>query len=372
MAKQDRSAFKAGLFIVISTVLIGFVLVAIKGIHTVFVPSSEHKAAFTLTDDIGGLRLGDDVRIGGFKVGVIRDIELEGLASGEKPRILISFDLPDVYPLHDNTHVAVQGTLTGGSWLNIDDLGSGKLLAEGEILTGHPSAFGSVLSSLSDSGPELAALLRDVHTITVPKVNAAVDKASDTLASLHDLLGDVKGDLKGTIAHLNSITGTAQAKLPGLLDHLDAVASKLVTTIDNAQTTLADIKGAAANARDFTASARDIIAGNHGKLDTIIASLKITSDNLKGASAEIRRSPWRLLYKPEAGEMANLNLFDATRQFAEGASSLDDATLALRDALKNPNSDPKDIQKLINQLDQSFANFNLVEHKLWDSVKVDP
>ncbi len=369
MATKDRSAFKAGLFIVVSVALIGLILVGIKGIHTVFVPSSEHKASFTLSDDIGGLRLGDDVRIGGFKVGVIHDIELEGLANGQKPTILISFGLPDKYPLHENTHVAVQGTLTGGSWLNIDDLGSGKLLADGEILTGHPSAFGSVLSSLSGSGPDLAALLKDVHTITVPKVDAAVDKASDTLAALHDLFGDVKGDLKGTIAHLNAITGTAQDKLPGLLDHLDAVATKLVTTIDNAQATLADIKGAAANAKDFTAAARDIVAGNHGKLDTIIASLKITSDNLKGASAEIRRSPWRLLYKPEPGEMANLNLFDATRAFADGASSVNDASLALRDAMKNPNADPKEIQKLMDQLDQAFANFNLVEHKLWDSVK---
>jgi predicted Zn-dependent peptidase len=67
--------------------------------------------------------------------------------------------------------------------------------------------------------------------------------------------------------------------------------------------------------------------------------------------------------------MGNLNLFDATREFADGANNVNDASLALRDALKNPNSDPKEIQKLMDQLDQAFANFNLVEHKLWDSVK---
>jgi ABC-type transporter Mla subunit MlaD len=369
MAKKDRSAFKAGLFIVVSVVLIGVILVGIKGIHAVFVPTSQRMARFSLTDDIGGLRLGDDVRIGGFKVGVIRSIDVRGLEEGQKPDILISFDLPDQYHLHDNTHLAVQGTLTGGSWLNIDDLGSGTALADGGILVGHPSAFGSVLSSLSGSGPDLAALLRDVHTITVPKVNKAVDTANDTLASLHELFGDVKTDLRGTISHLNAITANAQEKLPGLLDHVDAVATKLATTIDNVQGTLADIKATAANAKGFTAAARDVIGGNQGRLDNIIASLKVTSDNLKGASAEIRRSPWRLLYKPEPGEMGNLNLFDATREFAEGANSVNDASLALRDALKNPNVDPKELKRLMDNLDQSFANFNLVEHKLWDSVK---
>jgi ABC-type transporter Mla subunit MlaD len=369
MAKKDRSAFKAGLFIVVSIALICLILVAIKGIHAVFVPTSQRKVKFTLADDIGGLRLGDDVRIGGFKVGVIRAIDVEGLGDGQKPDILITYDLPDVYKLHDNAHVAVQGTLTGGSWLNIDDLGTGTLLAGDGVLEGHPSAFGSVLSSLSGSGPDLAALLRDVHKITVPKVDTAVDTATVTLASLHDLLGDVKTDLRGTLSHLNVITANAQEKLPGLLDHLDSVASKLATTIDNAQSTLADIKATAANAKDFTGAARDVVSDNHGRLDNIIASLKLTSDNLKGASAEIRRAPWRLFYKPEPGEMGNLNLFDATREFADGANNVNDASLALRDALKNPNSDPKEIQKLMDQLDQAFANFNLVEHKLWDSVK---
>ena len=192
---------------------------------------------------------------------------------------------------------------------------------------------------------------------------------NDTLASLHELFGDIKTDLRGTIAHLNAITANAQEKLPGLLDHLDAVATKLATTIDNAQATLTDIKATAANAKEFTAAARDVIGGNQGRLDNIIASLKVTSDNLKGASAEIRRSPWRLLYKPEPGEMGNLNLFDATREFADGANSVNDASMALPIRSKNPNVDPKELKRLMDNLDQSFANFNLVERKLWDSVK---
>src|SRR5271155_1756269 len=91
MAKKDRSAFKAGLFIVVSVVLIGVILVAIKGVHAVFVPTSVRKVKFTLADDVGGLRLGDDVRIGGFKVGVIRGIEVEGLEEGQRPDILITY-----------------------------------------------------------------------------------------------------------------------------------------------------------------------------------------------------------------------------------------------------------------------------------------
>ena len=101
----------------------------------------------------------------------------------------------------------------------------------------------------------------------------------------------------------------------------------------------------------------------------MIASLKTTGDNLKFASAEIRRSPWRLLYKPGPGEMANLNLYDSARQFADGAGQLNDAATALRDALKDPSIDQASVQKLVDRLDKQFASFNEVEQQLWTQVK---
>ena len=62
-----------------------------------------------------------------------------------------------------------------------------------------------------------------------------------------------------------------------------------------------------------------VVIGNRGKLEGIISSLKATGDNLKAASEEIRRSPWRLLYKPSDTEMANLNVYDSARAFSDGA-----------------------------------------------------
>jgi hypothetical protein len=83
----------------------------------------------------------------------------------------------------------------------------------------------------------------------------------------------------------------------------------------------------------------------------------------------VRRSPWRLLYKPAPGEMANLNLYDAARQFAEGAGDLNDAAVSLRDVLKDPDAKPEHVQKLMDRLDASFSEFQTVEQKLWTSVK---
>src|SRR5690606_21094860 len=113
-----------------------------------------------------------------------------------------------------------------------------------------------------------------------------------------------------TAANVAAVTASINRKLPGMLDHINALVARLNDTVGQANEALVDIRDTAANARELSAAARSVVVSNRSRFDDMIASMKVTADNLKGASAEIRRSPWRLLYKPARGEMANLNLFD--------------------------------------------------------------
>ena len=146
------------------------------------------------------------------------------------------------------------------------------------------------------------------------------------------------------------------------MDQVHVALDKVQGTLDSARSALTDVKR-------ITETGKSLIVGNRGKLESMIASLKLTSDNLKAASIEIRRSPWRLLYKPSENEMANLNLYDAARQFSDGADNLTDAAAALRDAMQDGSLTKEQVQKLSQQLDESFANFKQVENKLWSAVK---
>jgi ABC-type transporter Mla subunit MlaD len=364
---NNRNALKAGIFILISIGMMIGVIIGIKGVGRFLEPMQHANVTFKIGDDIGGLSPGDEVRIGGAKVGVVRKVEF--VETGDKPNIVVNFTIPKRFPLHKDAVIMVQSTVTGVSVLNFSSLGDGEALGADDMLSGHPGA----LAALLDSGPDLAAIARDVHTVTIPKVNNAIDKvtskidpvadtATSALQQIRDLFGDTKTDFRTTVANLSSATTTLKEKLPPLMDKVSAA-------MDSTNDALQDLKKVASNARDLSASARQIIYNNRGKIDGMIASLKITGDNLKNASAEIRRSPWRLLYKPGPGEMANLNLYDSARQFAEGAGQLNDAAESLRDALKNPDVDQADVQKLVDRLDKQFANFNEIEQQLWSQVK---
>lgn len=384
--KKERNATKAGFFIVFSVVLIVVIVMAIKGGGRFAEPQQTRVVQFNLDDDLGGLRVGDDVRVGGYKVGAVNDIEPADLETSE-PHMLVKFSMPARFKLGTDAKVGVQTSLTGSACLNIASLGVVGKENQDQVLAGTPDpkavAFGS-----------LAELTTEVRTVTLPKVNGAVDslrqtgdsttklvrhvdekvdpivgkydmvteKAGGALDSIHEMVGPSVTDFHGTVANLHEITDDVKAKLPGLLNKVDSAIDGTRAALDSVQKTVE-------NTREISASVRSLIADNHGKLDSIIASVKTTGDNLKAASMEIRHSPWRLLYQPSSAEMSNLNIFDATRQFADGANELNDAAQALRDAANDKEADPKKVQEMLNRLENTFVKFHDVEQKLWTDVK---
>ena len=122
----DRNALKAGLFILISIGMMIGVIIGIKGVGRFLEPMQHANALFKIEDDIGGLAPGDEVRIGGAKVGVVRDVEF--VENAGQQNIVVSFTMPKRFPLHKDAAVAVQSTVTGVSVLNFTSLGTGEPL----------------------------------------------------------------------------------------------------------------------------------------------------------------------------------------------------------------------------------------------------
>lgn len=395
MAKQ-RNALRAGVFMVLSVIMMIVVIIAISGSGRFTQSFKTYAVAFRLTDDIGGLRVGDDVRIGGLNQGNVRDIQIRKIpATDDQPEhtgVVVYIDVPSKYPLGADAAVAVQRTLTGTASINIDDLGVAAAPATGQYLRGQPDAFSQVFGNLKVASAKLntdldklgdtadaftmtgfaaTATVQDLH-VRLPDIvlryDAVMDAAVKTLGTVHGLLGPSTSDFHATIANLRRISSDLHERLPDILDRLHEILGKTDIAVTRAADALGDIKATAVNLRETSATARAVVAGNRAKLDGMIASLKATADNLKYASMEIRHSPWRLLYQPKSDEMSNLNIYDSVRQFAQGADSLDDAAGALRDAVRD-SADPQQIKKLMDHLNDSFTQFQQVEQKMWSQIK---
>jgi len=383
MAKQ-RNAFMAGMFILVSVLLIGGILVAIRGVGRLVDPVNHRKVAFRLTHDVGGLRVGDEVRIGGVRVGEIKRIEIATTSPSSDPAVYVTFTVPTKYALRTDARLRIQKSVTNMSNLNIESLGlAGAELSGDAVLEGLPSSLDEVLADVRGAVGEARTMVTDLRTRTLPELTQTVAKFGKTadavtvaagrtgefMVEAKDLIGDTKTDLRTTVANLAGATGSLKAGMPDLIERLKGFVTKSQATVQSIDKAIDDVRAAVADIKEVGASAKAVIAGNRGKLDGMIAALKTTSDNLKGASSEIRRSPWRLLYKPDDGEVGNLNLFDAARHFAEGANELNDAAQALRDAAHDKGADPDRVKRLMEQLEGSFKKFGDVEKSLWSKVR---
>ena len=456
MSNKKRNPLLAGTFIVLSIAGAIGIILGIKGTAWLTDKSEIRYVSFTLADDVGGLAAGDDVRIGGYKVGEVLRIELvqpndPRLAGGivvterpsattrpvmrtikpAEPRLLVSISIPVKYKWRSGVRASIQSTVTGQSNLNFDALGDGQDLASSTVLAGRPGAFSELLATVGELSPKMSGILgqlndrtipaattavedlRDktfpaarqvmeaVRDQTVPKINdtldeyrgtaktvtATVDKlkghidpamakyhkvgdsATGMMDEIHAVFGDTKTDIRTTMANLSSASGNVKEKLPGILDKLDSAMVKVNDVVTGAKEALVDVKKSMENVRDATGTFKAILAGNKGRIDIMVEALKNTGHNLERATADLRHSPWRLLYQPKEAELSNLQLFDSAREFAMGATNLNDAAQALRDSLKDGKSDPATIADLLKRLDDEFKKFGNAEKRLWNEVK---
>lgn len=135
---KNRNAFLAGLFIICCVILTIGVVIGVRGL------SMEKRvvriASFRLADNISGLREGDDVRIGGHRVGVVKKVRLEDGSDDKK--VLVSFTIPASADIRKDAHIAIESSVTGVANLNIDDFGKGASLGENDQLVGAPQPTG--------------------------------------------------------------------------------------------------------------------------------------------------------------------------------------------------------------------------------------
>ncbi len=385
----DRNAFKAGLFMVASVLLILAVIISIRGVDQLLDRKRDLVVMFELADDIGGLGIGDEVRIGGYQVGTVKQIDL--VDAKPQPRLSVRVSIPAKYDIRRDALIRIQSTVTGVSMLNFHTLGTTEPLGDDEVLEGRAGTLTELTAALSEASPRIKPIMENLEKASGSIAQAAGDgsqlliearkqidpeaeatighAARGMMAEIRDVIGDSKGDLRQTAANVAATTGDLKEKLPQMLEHVDQMVVRAGGMVESAATAMTDVQQTVASARDLSAGARDMVLGNRSKIEGMIDSLKKTGDNLKFASAEIRRSPWRLLYKPGKGEMGNLNLFDSARAFAEGAGELADATEALRDAVKTKQVDEARLKELLGEVEGSFKKFNTVEEKLWEEVR---
>src|SRR5689334_15718275 len=183
---KNRSALRAGLLMIGSVALVIAIVIGIKGLAWFREHTVTHLVAFDLKTNIGGLRVGDEVRVGGFKVGEVKRITL--VKDNDQTRdpyfILVAFSIPERYSIRDDAKIRVDGTLTGAP------ASTTELLAKVGGLA--PEIQGMLADIRTKTLPALNGTLTDVQTKSVPLVNQTLENFKTTSENAAALTTDIR------------------------------------------------------------------------------------------------------------------------------------------------------------------------------------
>lgn len=398
MARKRRNELATGMFVILAlTTLVG--VIVWMGGGEIFRPTKQ-KVVFFLAEIAGsaGLETGNFVQIGDDQIGRIADIRFEPLSG----RTLYTAEIDrDDFEVHSDGNAIVVAGLIGGARLVITHRGSDSApLADDE----NPiELFGGINQTMAD----LASAAKKVNEIAgsilnefdanqanaiLPKVRKVIGSLESAAAKAAQIAANIQfettqgeekaamGKIHRSIDHINKITADAQPKISDTLsaarDTIQQIRkyakddiAEILTTLRQSNTELLKIT------KDFStvsAHAKEIIVLHRDNIDEIIDNMAQVSANLKAASKEIRRNPWRLIYKPDGRELHSQNIYDAARAFSNGAEQLDQAiakmTLLSKASIKGIPSDDPMLLKVRKQLEEAFGKFTKAEQALWKEL----
>lgn len=369
MPRKQRNELKAGIFVIVATVLLVAVVLWI-GAADIFTTVASRAVFYSnISEGSLGLIDGSDVQLGDLKIGKVAYIQPDPATK----RILYHVNIENAdYPIYADGKAIISSVLIGVAPLSITELGhedkglssvenpihigGGVMQALGKLSHTVDTEFDannpdSLLSKIKSMTNNLTVASANITAIT-EKLGPELDPAKpDTIAS------NIKVTSKNLADTSTRIDKYVKDDVGKLLVKIREIANAVLKTANNLDVSSEKIKM--------------LLVANSSGIDEMVDNMVAVSANLKAASTEIRRNPWRLFYKPDDKKMNSTNLYDAARAFDEGANQLNVAVTKLAALRGLDPEDPatkEEIQRVRKQLLDSFTKFKKVEDTLWKEV----
>ena len=394
--ERARNNVRAGIFVSASILLALFVIVLLTDAVDKFTrPTAQYTVIFDVHHGVKNLKEGGKVRVGGVGMGVVESVMPDIEAGKPLERIRVTFRLDRRIELYNGAQVLVTSALIGAdAWLEIIDVGDP---AKGEVVEFEGYSGAGILTQLL--GPSNADKADDI----VENIRVMTDDAKSLVARIEDQ------DWPRWVSEMDIVmdwAGTAPDKIDAIFDEArgmltDARATvvdnrpQIDAIVENVNVASADVREIARRFKDESVDkvnavldrGREVMDeavallenvdrefdGWAPDLSDILASGRLAAQQIKLAMIEVRRSPWKLLYKPENAELQHELLYEAARTFAMAVSDLRATSQTAERLLSNPRieTDPELQRRITQFLGTRIENYENAQQQLLDVLLSD-
>ncbi len=396
---RSRNNVRAGIFVSVSIVLaVATIVVLTDAVGSLFKPVNHFVVSFDVADGVKNLKGGGEVRVGGVLLGRVDRVAPRIEPNAPLQRIDVEFSLDKRIRLYNDAQVVVSPALIGAdAKLDVFSVGTADAGAVRGPLTGFSGP--GVLAALL--GPANAEKTDDI----VENARQMMEHARDAAADVERLTARVTDeDWPRWSSRIDTVMDwavNATGKFDAVLDDGRAAVSEVRGIVTDNRPRIDDI---AVNVQDITRRLREETVDKiNGVLDTgqqgldravsildkvdrefdgwapeireTLAGARQTAQQLKLASIEVRRSPWKLLYRPDASELEHELLYEAARSFAMAVSDLRAAAESTERLVSNHGQEiaaSPELRKQVGDfLTGSLDRYEAAQQKLLDVLLAD-
>ena len=397
-SERTRNNVRAGIFESVTIALAAVTIVVLSDLsQSLFGSRRNYTVTFNVSDGIKNLKSGSEVRIGGVLMGRVETVRPRVVTGGAFTLIDVDFELDAQITLYQEARIVISSALIGSeAWLEIYSVGDPALGEPPDGQFSGISAPGSLAALLGPDNADKASQMIDdlkVSTGNVRDLTTRVSKedwprwasriddvmtwASEATVKIDAVLDEGHGflvDTRGVVKENREGIKTIVSYVESGSENLDAIMStvrnetvaKVHKLLDTGQTGLAQAVDVLESLRnDYEVWAADITE--------TMAGARLTAQQLKLASIEVRRSPWKLLYRPTRTEMEHELLYEAARSFALAGSDLKASSDSARRIIDRYRDelDDETAKELNDFLRDSLHRYSNAQERLLDVLVTD-
>ena len=404
-SERNRNNVKAGLFVSVSLLLAFATTISLTDIwQNLSRPTHDYTVIFSVREGVKNLKPGGKVRVGGVDMGTVTSV-MPDLVPGEPvERILVTFELDIEIQLYDGAIVLVTPALIGAdAWLDITDVGdparplpttgidgfsapgiltmlvgSENAKKANTMFDGAMEAVDNVRVATDDvraltgrirheDWPQWAVRIRhivDWGADATEQLDRLMDEGEGFLASAHDVIADNRDSIDAIAANVELSSQDLQAIMTRFrsesMDQLDRMLDSGANAMAKADGILADLS----------------IALGYWvpQFDETLADVRLSAQQIKLTAVELRRGPWKLLYRPSKDELEHELLYDSVRSFAFAAADMKASATAVERILDKHTADLGDgnaalFDMMTQNLLESMQAYEAAQQKLLDVLQ---
>ncbi len=413
----QRNNVKAGI-LVIGAIVLAAVTIIVLANSVEILGTRRYEVRFPLRVGAPGLQTGSAVKLGGQPVGTVWSIGFVAESgTGDPDQVRVILRIKDTVPLRKDAEVFLERPLLGSqSTINIIGVGTGDALGDDEHLDGQlaPPALLAQAGYGNEQAMDVRSIIAETKNITarvdgilnkfddadIEAIRAAIRNSRDTTANARDISEDIKGRYTNWADRVDEvmdsvpqITASAQARLDELRDLIDrgrAVIDdnkgRIDETVENARAVSKETRelaeslntegretllslmneGEAAVTRASESLNRvdQLFTEQTPNIRATMASARIAAAEMREATIEIRRTPWRLLFRPDTQELEHELLYESARRYAGAVSDLRVVADALQaiSAMDGASAGrDASVEELLSLLNESFEQYRDAE-----------